>query len=266
MKLTPTRLRIAAVILCMLMLFSLVSCTDGVDTGENDRLSHTFMGHVLADDYDAAYDLVKATVTDADFRAYWENIQTAAEGAESYGMEQISRQSSTSDGLTACTTAYRVQLDNGRIILLRSVTREDIDGIAGIHFSDATEFVHRTDAMIPTAQIIMRVFSVLAFVFVLILFVDCLRRKMKYKLVWVILLFFGFAVTVTVGETSSSSYFIGLMLEASSIQADLGLQAVVVRVMIPVGGVLYLCLRKKFTIDPKESSETPSSAKKREEK
>ena len=95
MKLTPTRLRTVVVMLCMLMLFSLVSCTDGVDTGENDRLSQTFMGYVLADDYDAAYDLVKATVTDADFRAYWENIQTAAEGAESYGMEQISWQSST---------------------------------------------------------------------------------------------------------------------------------------------------------------------------
>lgn len=265
MKPTPARLRAAAVLMCLLMLLSLVSCTDGVDTGENSRLSHTFMGYVLADDYDAAYGLVKATVADADFRAYWENIQTAAEGAEHYEMALISWQSSTSNGLTACTTAYRVELDNDRIVLLRTVTREDIEGIAGIHFSDATEFVRRTDAMIPTAQTVMRVFSILAILFVLILFVDCLRRKMKYKLVWAILLFFGFAVTFTVGETSSSSFFMGLMLETSSIQADLGLQAVVAKVMIPVGGVLYLCLRKKFTIDPKESSETPSSAQKHEE-
>ena len=36
----------------------------------------------------------------------------------------------------------------------------------------------------------------------------------------------------------------------STVQADPGLVAVVTKLVIPVGAILYLCLRKKFTVEP----------------
>ena len=234
----------------LILLASLTSCTPEVDYGNSIKLSDQFMDHVIADDYDSAYRLVKATVTDPDFRDYWETIRSVAEGAETYTKLPVQRNATRSGGVTTITTAYQVNLDNGRIVLLRVVIQDGIEGIAGIHFSDITEFIHTTDTYVPVLQAIVLVFSLLCMAFTIWMFVDCLRRKMKYKVVWAILTVFGIALNLTVGETFSFSFHIGLFVQMSTVQVDPGLVAVVTKLVIPVGAILYLCLRKKFTVDP----------------
>lgn len=237
----------------LILLASLTSCTPEVDYGNSIKLSDQFMDHVIADDYDSAYRLVKATVTDPDFRDYWETIRSVAEGAETYTKLPVQRNATRSGGVTTITTAYQVNLDNGRIVLLRVVIQDGIEGIAGIHFSDITEFIHTTDTYVPVLQAIVLVFSLLCMAFTIWMFVDCLRRKMKYKVVWAILTVFGIALNLTVGETFSFSFHIGLFVQMSTVQVDPGLVAVVTKLVIPVGAILYLCLRKKFTMDPSKS-------------
>ena len=237
----------------LVLLVTLTSCTPEVDYGNSIKLSDQFMDHVIADDYDSAYGMVKATVTDPDFRDYWETIRSVAEGAETYTKLPVQRNATRSGGVTTITTAYQVNLDNGRIVLLRVVTQDGIEGIAGIHFSDITEFIHTTDTYVPVLQAIVMVFSLLCMAFTIWMFVDCLRRKMKYKFVWAILTVFGIALNLTVGETFSFTFNIGLFVQMSTVQADPGLVAVVTKLVIPVGAILYLCLRKKFTMDPSKS-------------
>ena len=234
----------------LVLLVTLTSCTPEVDYGNSIKLSDQFMDHVIADDYDSAYGMVKATVTDPDFRDYWETIRSVAEGAETYTKLPVQRNATRSGGVTTITTAYQVNLDNGRIVLLRVVTQDGIEGIAGIHFSDITEFIHTTDTYVPVLQAIVMVFSLLCMAFTIWMFVDCLRRKMKYKFVWAILTVFGIALNLTVGETFSFSFNIGLFVQMSTVQVDPGLVAVVTKLVTPVGAILYLCLRKKFTAEP----------------
>ena len=244
------RLTLPLVLTALILLATLTSCTPDMDVGNNTELADQFMDHVIADDYDAAYGMVKATVTDSDFRPYWKDIRQTAEGAKTYELEQIGWQINTVNGVTDRTTAYQVYLDNERTVLLRVMTREGIEGIAGIHFSDITEFLASTEVFVPTVQIILWVFSGLCVVFTLWMLVDCLRRKMKYKFVWALLTVFGIALNLTVGETFSFSFNIGLFVQMSTVQVDPGLVAVVTKLVIPVGAILYLCLRKKFTVDP----------------
>ena len=234
----------------LILLVTLISCTPDMDVGNNTELADQFMDHVIADDYDAAYGMVKATVTDPDFRAYWATVQTVADGAETYEMKQIGWNLNRSNGVTTRTTAYQAELDNGRTVLLRVVTQDGIEGIAGIHFSDITDFLASTEAFVPTVRVILWVVSALAMAFTVWMLVDCLRRKMKYKVVWAILIFFCLCFTFTVGETSNFSFNVGLFFQTSSIEADPGLLAVVTKLVIPVGAILYLCLRKKFTVEP----------------
>ena len=238
------------ILMTLVLLAALISCTPDMDVGNNTELADQFMDHVIADDYDAAYGMVKATVSDPDFRAYWATVQTVADGAKTYEMKQIGWNLNRSNGVTTRTTAYQAELDNGRIVLLRVVTQDGIEGIAGIHFSDITDFLASTEAFVPTVRIILWVVSALAVAFTVWMLVDCLRRKMKYKVVWAILIFFGLCFTFTVGETSNFSFNVGLFFQTSSIEADPGLLAVVTKLVIPVGAILYLCLRKKFTVDP----------------
>ena len=245
------RLTLPLVLTALLLLaLTLAACTPEVDYGDIIKLSDQFMDHVIADDYDSAYGMVKATVTDPDFRDYWETIRSVAEGAETYTKLPVQRNATRSGGVTTITTAYQVNLDNGRIVLLRVVTQDGIEGIAGIHFSDITEFIQTTDTYVPVLQAIVLVFSLLCMAFTIWMFVDCLRRKMKYKHVWALLTVFGSALNLTVGETFSFTFNIGLFVQMSTVQADPGLVAVVTKLVIPVGAILYLCLRKKFTVDP----------------
>ena len=239
----------------LVLLAALISCTPDMDVGNNTELADQFMDHVIADDYAAAYGMVKATVTDSDFLAYWATVPTVADGAETYEMKQIGWNLNRSNCVTTRTTAYQAELDNGRTVLLRVVTQDGIEGIAGIHFSDITDFLASTEAFVPTVRVILWVVSALAMAFTVWMLVDCLRRKMKYKVVWAILIFFSLCFTFTVGETSNFSFNVGLFFQTSSIEADPGLLAVVTKLVIPVGAILYLCLRKKFTIDPKQPEE-----------
>ena len=249
---TPTIIRRALpmLMIALVLLTALISCSPEVDYSGSIELSDQFMDHIIADDYDSAYGMVKATVTDSDFRAYWNTIRLVAEGAETYTKLPVQRKATRSGGVTTITTAYQVNLDNGRIVLLRVVTQDGIAGIAGIHFSDITEFIRTTDTYVPVLQAIVMVFSLLCMAFTIWMFVDCLRRKMKYKVVWAILTVFGIALNLTVGETFSFSFNIGLFVQMSTVQVDPGLVAVVTKLVIPVGAILYLCLRKKFTVEP----------------
>ena len=68
--------------IAFVLLAALISCTPDMDVGNNTELADQFMDHVIADDYNAAYGIVKATVSDPDFRDYWNTIRLVAEGAE----------------------------------------------------------------------------------------------------------------------------------------------------------------------------------------
>ncbi len=262
MKHSKTVTKLVSLLCLLLLALTLASCTPDTDIGDNTPLSERFMDHVMANDYNSAYGMVKATVTDADFRPYWQTMQAATEGAETYEMQQIGWNVNRSNGVTTRTTAYQVYLDNDHIILLRTVTQDGIEGIAGIHFSDITDFIRATDRYIPVVRIILYVFSGLCMAFTLWMLVDCLRRKLKHKALWAILIFFGVCLTFTVGETSSLRFNVGLFFQTSSITADPGLVSVVTKIVLPVGAILYLCLRKKFVIPPETpvSAETPDLA------
>ncbi|MBR5124195.1 MAG: hypothetical protein IKU90_03610 [Clostridia bacterium] len=239
---------VAAILLC----FS--ACKSEADMENNTILAEQFMDHVIADDYDAAYGMVKATVTDPDFREYWISIQAAAEGATACELEQVSGQLSKAGGEVDRTAGYKVYLDNGHTVYLRVMTREGIEGIAGIHFSDVTEFLRDTESTLPTVQIILWVVSGLFIAFTVWMFVDCLRRKLKYKVVWALVILFGAIFTVTVGEAPNVAFNLALFFQPSTIRADMGLVSVVTEAVIPLGALLYLCLRKRFQVDPSESN------------
>lgn len=248
-------IRFSLLLVCLLTLLSVCGCTADMDVGQNTELSRQFMDCIIADDYDMAYSMVKETVSDSDFRSYWVGIQSAVEGAASYEMEQIGWHINRSNGLTTRTTAYQVYTDTQRVILLRTVTRDDIRGIAGIHFSDVTDFIHTTDGYIPTVRVVLWVVSGIVIAFTIWMLVDCLRRKIKYKALWAVIIFFGMVLSITLGETSNFSFAVGLFFQTASIDADPALLAVVTKVTVPLGAILYLCLRKKFMLP--QSSEAP---------
>ena len=249
-------------ILLSILMISLIfaSCSADMEVGNNTELSEQFLTYVMREDYDAAYTLVKTTVNTTDFSNCWTMIRVLAEGAKTYDVKQIGWNVSAKNGLTTCTTAYEVYFDNGKTMLLQVVTRNDIQGIAGITFSDVTDFLNYTDSFVPFVNILLIVVSILSFAFVIWMFVDCLRRKMKLKVLWAILIFLGIAFTIASGEQTGFKFAIGLMIESNSIVADPSIMSVITKFVVPVGAILYLCLRKRLTVVPNVLADTANVA------
>ncbi len=247
-------LRIGLFVFCLVTALILVSCAD-MDLSNNDELTEEFMTHVMNDDADAAYEMAKNTVSRAEFLTFWAQLQTVVAGAEDYDIEQTGWNVNTSDGVTTYTTAYQIEFDNDRTVQLQMVTCDDIEGIAGVHFTDVTDFEEKAERTLPVIRVVMGLVSLAALAFTVWMFVDCLRRKLKYKALWAILVFVGVAWTVTVGEEFGLRFMVGLMLQTSSITADVSRMAYVVKLVVPVGAIIYLCLRKRFTVLPEEPTE-----------
>jgi len=226
----------------------LVYCGADIDVGNNGELGEQFMTFVINDDYKAAYDMVKETVNTGNFKDYWSTIQSVVKDAKSYELKQIGWNVNTSGGLTTYTTAYQVYFDNGVVALFRVITRDDINGIAGVYFADATEFINRTDSYVPVVNIILTVISILSIEFCVWMFIDCLRRKIKKKVLWAIINLVGISFTLTLGESARLNFMVGLILSRSSIAADPSTLSVMTKIVVPLGAIIYFFLRRKLTV------------------
>ena len=242
------------ILLCLFMVVGLVAC--GISRDELDLLCERFLGCVIADDYDSAYGMAEGAVSDGDFRAYWQEIRAVAEGAESYEVQNTEWQSGTVGDALYATATYLVYLSNGKTAVLRITARTDYSDIADIHFSDVTDFLANTETTVSVVRVILLVISALSILFAIWMFVDCLRRRMRYKALWAILITFGTTVIVTVGQGFNLHFDVGVILRTATATSDPMLMAVVAKVTIPLGAILYLCLHKKFEVDPGEPADS----------
>ena len=256
MKASKLYMRAVLVILCIFTLLSLTACTADMENGNNTELGNQFLTHMIKDDYDAAYDMLKETVTPQDFINYWSSVRAIVQGAGTYEMEQIGWHMNISNGVTTRVSAYQVDLDNGKTALLRITTCDGIEGIAGVHFSDITSFIAETDSYVPVMKIVILIVSVLLIAFVIWMFVDCLRRKIRYKVLWAILIFFGTAFTITAGEQAGLRFSLGLMLQTGSVAVDPAIRSVIFKFVLPVGAIVYFILRKTPALKPTVPQET----------
>ena len=249
MKKMNTWMRALLCALCVITLLSLISCSADMEIGNNTELAKGFLDSVLKDEYDSAVGMVGETIGENDFQAYWKSIRDVVKDASSYRLKQIGWNINTTNGQTVRTTAYQVNFDNGKTALFRVVTAEGVTGIAGLHFSDITAFQTKAEAIVPAAKVILCILSVLSAGFSIWMFVDCLRRKIKFKVLWAILMFVGVVFSLTLGDKNLGFHmFIGLILKFSSIVADPATQAFEMQLVFPLGAIVYLCLRKRLLL------------------
>lgn len=248
------RLRLSLLILCMAAALSLCACNIDADVSVNDTLGRQFMDHALADDYDSAYGTMNSGVSKNDFLICWNTLQTVMEGAKSYEMEQKGWNVTRTGKVTTSTSTFMVCLDNGRTVSLVVTTRDDLEGITNIQFTDVTDFIKTTDAYVPVVQIVLYVFSTLAIGFGIWMLIDCICRKMKtkYKVLWIILILLTAVFTLTLGPSNLNVNFsIGLFATLSKIRSEPLVQTVTTSISVPVCAIVYFFLRKRLTLRPK---------------
>lgn len=236
--------------ICIAILFSFAACAENIQIGDNTEYATQFMENYINNNPEDAYEMLKGTTTYEDFSAFWNLIYPFANGAENYELQQIGWYINTKDGTTSRTSAYRVTLDNGNVLLIRIVTVDGFEGVYHLNFNDITEFTNNTNKYVPIVNGVLWVVTIASYGLTIWMLIDCIRRKIKLKVLWCILMFFGFSLKAAIGESVSTGFMIGLMLNRSKIVADPGTLTVQGLLTIPLGAILYFCLRKRLTIVP----------------
>jgi hypothetical protein len=245
---------IILVLVSILAVLSFTACGADMDIGGNGELTEEFLDRVVSDDYLGAYNMVKESAKKEEFDEFYMLMRESVKGAEDYEIEQTGWRVSTQNGVTSNITEYRVNLDNGRIILFRAVSQDNVNGLIGAYFTDVTDFINNSEELTPKVNIVLIILSVLMLAFVIFMFVDCIRRRIKKKVLWAIIIFLGVGLSVTFGETSGINLFIGLIFGFNTFTTIPASLSYTIKIVMPIGAIVYAFMRKKLTLTDENNS------------
>lgn len=237
------------VLLCLLLvfLFLLGSCSVGEDSSEGRALCEEFLDHIVENDRDSAYDMCKNIASEEEFNKLWEYVRAVFKESKSYELKQMRWDKNTKNGVTSTTLTFEATTDDGKMCMIYIVTMPEVEGISGIHFTDVTEFVEKTKG-IEAANVILRLVSLAVFGFVIWMFVDCMKRSIKKKVLWAIIICAGFAVSVTFGASIGLDFRLTIPFALSGIGANLSTLTTTITLALPLGAIIYFFVRKKLPL------------------
>ncbi len=253
-------LRVAMLLMLVAVaLFGLVACSAKTDVGEADDLTKALLDCVLAEDDDGAYALfMKEYVSPEDFATVRSALKNVSEGAFGYELEQIGWRVNSANGLTTRSAAFEISFDNGKELFVRTTVIEGQTAIGGILLHETTAFKAAYGDTARVANVILIVVSALGAAFTIWMIVDCARRRMAKKPLWIVLILLGVTLNVTFGQTSGLSLGMGFFLMLSGAVADPSILSVAAKLIVPVGALIYFFLRKRLTLTPPSESEEQS--------
>ena len=184
------------------------------------------------------------------------NLCKYVEGVETYELKQSGWKSGVDNGKSYYIATYAMTSNAGNF----KVEITEVEGFDGIYnfrivsdedYKNATENYTGTLFKMKGANAFqwgMIIFSAACFAFVIFAFVDCIKKKMKYKALWaVLILLCAFVISVTVGDSGMNANFtMTAMLFSYSYLQIYAAGAAVFKLSLPVGAIAYFIFRKKF--------------------
>ncbi len=249
------KLLIFAILMAVLTLFS--SCGNNFsklsDTSTPDVFCRTFIDYVIADEKEKTFDLFKDIGTRDDLDVLWNNFRDSAEGSSSADIHMTNFWFFTQDSTDFFKGQYFVEFDNGSSLNL-SLNFKDGETIYEVIYLDITEFYSNAKNTASILNTVLMILSIIPLGFSVWMIVDIFRRPIRKKVLWIILTVVGISFTFIFGEYGNHiSTMIGLIIQTSGAYIDFGYLAVAVKINIPVGAIIYCCLRKRFTVVPQPS-------------
>ncbi len=214
-----------------------------------DAFCRTLVDQVIAGEKTETYAMFKDIATIHEFDETWAYLRATAEGATKADIHTTGMGVHFDNGVEYWKSQYFVQFDNGKDMNL-SLTFKEGESIYGMHYMDITDFypdAAKNARMLNTA---LSIYSLFVFAFSIWMIVDCARRHVRKKALWILLIIAGISLTFRVGEHNSFSFMVGLFLQRSNAWVDFGYLAVGTKIILPVGTVIYFFLRKRITMEP----------------
>lgn len=241
--------KILAVFLVLALL--LTGCSETVDDSVLRADAEVLLSTFLEKDYDTCRGIVRRGISDANLQGIFDDICRELEGLGTYEMSAVAWNRKMSEGHDVTSVQYLVESEVGKFYL--SVAREEnVPGLAGFQFSEAAADAESVTPAGPAHWAFIAVGgAVIGFVIWMI--VDCTRRRMKRKWLWMPLILLGTLIlTLTMGQGGMNFRFqIGLYLGITNL-ITFARGGYRVMLYLPLGAIVYFAKRKVLTAQGEE--------------
>ena len=247
---------VIALIVLLITSLTLVGCQSMFNKLEDQTLRENTVKMITAlmmDDSMAAYNLVSDSQDYYDFYDSYKGLSAFFGTVKTYDFELLSayRGYTLVSGKAASYSTAAYKLDaNGESYVIEVSSVSSYDGLTGffvIPFEQTDYYVvgdiaHMNDA--NWFQWTMLLSNVLVILVSIIAFIDCCAHKVKLKALWLILIAICFfTVGVTISPGSFRLIFNAAWITSYTSYVTYGGGTETFKVLIPLGLIIYLCLR-----------------------
>lgn len=247
-------------LISLLLVFALLlagcgSMMDLVDDSEIRDLTSAMLDALIAEDYETCRSLMAPRIDDATLASGCAELMEMLRDVESYELTLVQFNFNSVNGESQ--TQVRYQLDSDAVEYYVDVARSSgTEGLTDFYLTPVGEAAESTSSggMTEPIQWVFLLIGVAEMAFYIWMLVDCFRRDMAKKWLWLVLMVFGMLlVSFTVSAAGASFRFnVGLQLTMTSL-LRYSTGETVLNLHIPLGALIYFFKRKN--LPPKDNKD-----------
>ena len=204
---------------------------------------------IIAEDFGAAYSMVAHTgISVSEFQNAYDQILSLLTKVQTYELIPSYIGKNIVNGVETISVRYMMTAGEQRFFL-ESARTEGQKGLAAFYLQEYTPVVttgtvgHMQGA--NALQWVFLIFGMLEIAFVICVFVDCCRHKMRRKWLWLLFIGLGYLVfsLIVTPEQFRLNFNVGVFLSYTRLICY-STGGFTFRFMIPVGAIVYLICRK----------------------
>ena len=246
---------------CIIILTVLILCSgcaavlQELENAEVRQSTEKMLDALIANDLQAAYSLVNKICTEEDFKLAFTQMQQLLGNADAYELKLLSIyvNSSVTNGqkISSVSSVYEMTTKSRRVIV--SIRMDDQIGLNSFYITPYEKSDYCFTGTLNSikdatgAQWGFLLLNVIAIGLTVFALVDCSRQKIKKKALWILLLVLGFvSLGATISPTSFKLNFKVGWITAYSALIRYGSGTVMLRLMLPVGTIIYFVKRRSL--------------------
>ena len=252
--------RLALVFMIILSMLFISSCEVPIDTDSTLYKNAEAMIEALSEDDSAtARALFGEACTDEDFNAAYPQLAEFFRGIGEYDVSGLGFYRGITNGISYSNMTLLISAEKGDFQLFVE-ERSDFPGVLSTFYvSEYENVVDLTPSgPVNVIQIVLLLISALELAFVIWMTVDCAKRKIRKKALWIVIILLAnvvFKLALTAGNISFNVAFL-FGISSFSVPSAGGFA---ISISIPIGAIIWLIMRDRIKPieNPSNESQIP---------
>lgn len=218
------------------------------DNAEVRSDTEAVLNALIDGDYMAFRASINERVADDELTDFFNRLSAGMAELGEYELTAVAQKIQVQNDLNCIAILYEMTAGN-KVYEVEVVKVEGESGLAGFYIEEAEGGIVAEEASWGLIHWVFAAVGVVTVVFTVWMLVDCIRRKMKRKWLWIALILL-LTLMLTFKATTDSVNFafnFGIHLGFTNVRIFTG-GGFVATIYVPLGALIYLTQRKKLTI------------------